>query len=116
MSDALIQANVLPIEAKNNLIDTEEETKEPAEPLASDDLMKSRQIDIDIPLNEEEIQADVEIAGRALEEEAEELQRLDEEEIMDKKVKLPMDLLLGNPALTGKNVQCKVEKKVKNLG
>jgi len=118
MSDALIQANVLP-QLDNDLVaPKEEEPKESTEPLASDDLQKSRQIDIDIPLNEEEIQADVEMAGRALEEEVEELQRLDEEEkeVVDKKVKLPMDLLLGNPALTGKDVQCKVEKKIKNLG
>jgi len=118
MSDALIQANVMPVDIDNDIAPNEEEAPQAreAEPLAYDD--QSRQMDIEIPLDEEELKEDLEIAGRVIEEEAEELQHLDAEEVLEepKKVKLPIDMLLGNPALTGKDVQCKVEKKMQNLG
>merc|ERR1711887_369413 len=72
---------------------------------------RSRQIDIPLPMDEEEIIEDA--AKKAIEEEADGLQNLAEEA---KRVKLPIDMLLGNPALAGKDVQCKVEKKIQNLG
>jgi len=125
MSASLIQANVLPLDIDNDIAPKIELQPKGEEPIVVEvletekfDEKKSRQMDIDIPLNEEEINEDIEIAGRALEEEVEELQSLQEENSQEepKNVKLPIDMLLGNPALAGKDVQCKVEKKIQNLG
>ena len=57
---------------------------------------------------QEEINEDIEIAGRALEEEVEELQSLQEENSQEepKNVKLPIDMLLGNPALVSFPISC----------
>jgi len=77
------------------------------------DEVESRQVDIPLPLDKEEVEEDLEIAEKIMEEEVKELQDVAEE---GKRVKLPIDMLLGNPALAGKDVQCKVEKKIHNLG
>jgi len=77
--------------------------------------VESRQVDIPLPFEEEEVKEDLAIAEKVLEEEANELQDIEEEK-EGKKVRLPVGMLLGNPALAGKDVQCKVQQKVTNLG
>jgi len=69
--------------------------------------------DVEVPLDQEEIEEDIMLAEEAAEEESDGLQDLGNP---PKNVKLPVNMLLGNPALAGKDVQCKVEKKIQNLG
>jgi len=88
----------------NNLL-MKQEKQEEEEPM-------SRQLDIPLPIEQGEVEEAME---KAIEEEVEELQNIVEEE-EKKDIKLPMDMLLGNPALAGKDVECKVEKKIQNLG
>jgi len=122
--EALVQAKALPLELLGNKgeMPNMEAFGNGIEEDASFRQMenaRSRQMDIDIPL-EEEVMEDLVAAEKTIEEEVNELQNLTEDqenqEEPPKDVKLPIDMLLGNPALAGKDVKCKVEKKIQNLG
>ncbi|XP_018021495.1 uncharacterized protein LOC108677733 [Hyalella azteca] len=73
---------------------------------------ESRQMDIPLP--------DDDVSTEQTESSNDDISEVEENGIQtavnDNKVKLPIDLLLGNPALAGRDVQCKVEKKIQNLG
>jgi len=126
--EALVQAKALPLELLGNKGEMPNMEafgngiEEDANSIQMEDA-RSRQMDIDIPL-EEEVMEDLAAAERTIEEEVNDLQSLTEDQSEDqrdqeeppKDVKLPIDMLLGNPALAGKDVQCKVEKKIQNLG
>jgi len=85
-------------------------------PLPGNDLTaeQPQPLDVEMPAAAEEtIEEGSEEPENTIEEESDNLQNLDNE---PKNVKLPVNMLLGNPALAGKDVQCKVEKKIQNLG
>ncbi|KAF2364521.1 hypothetical protein FHG87_004719 [Trinorchestia longiramus] len=75
---------------------------------------ESRQMDIPLPDEDESSEITEDSIDDITVEEDDGLQNLITDS--ENRVKLPVDLLLGNPALAGKDVQCKVEKKIQNLG
>ncbi|XP_064077856.1 uncharacterized protein LOC135195535 isoform X1 [Macrobrachium nipponense] len=100
-------------------------------PILSKDILQQDQQEEAVPdaqeetdnIPEEEVEAlveevaEIEDAERKIEEEIE-VQEIMQKEIeeMKKKIKLPIDLILGNPSLAGRDVNCEVERRQQPIG
>ncbi|CAL4068569.1 unnamed protein product [Meganyctiphanes norvegica] len=118
-----VPENTIITDINNNMSQLEEELNEQDKPkleengqiMPSDDIHPTIDEEVSALQQEveilEEVESELEDERHILEESAQ--QEFDE---VNKNIKIPLDVILGNPALSGRDVNCKVDRRQQDIG